>query len=307
MIDGPSPSGAGSARTDAAAARPVPPLERGIVLFACDLSPHAAAALAPAQALAAAFGGELAAVHVMPTTMPASRAFPALANPALLSPTRRGDFRRALEGVLQPARAASLSARAILREGRPADEVLGVAAALPASIIVVGTHGRRAIDRALLGTVAEKVIGRSSCPVLAVPPAFEMGRRAWPRVVLAATDFSADAAEAVARAASIAAKTGARLVVAHVVEGRGSRAKRLRAEGRLRAGLPGAAEVAIAGNSGRLADDILAVATAHAADLLVVGAARKPLLGRALFGSTAVAVVRSSTCPVLVVAAEPQD
>jgi len=278
VIDGLSPTVAGSARVATASKRPAAPLERGIVLFACDFSPFAAATLAPAQALAAAFGGEIAAVHVTPSTVPASRGFRALANPALLNPSRRGDVRRALEGVLQPARAASLATRVILREGRPADEVLHVAAALPAAVIVVGTRGRRGIDRALLGTVAEKVLAKAGCPVLAVPPAFEMGRRPWPRVVFAATDFSADAASAVACATSIAERTGARLVVAHVVEVRPTRSK-------------------------RLAEDILAFASGSAADLVVIGAARKPLLGRALFGSTAVAVVRASTCPVLVAGA----
>ena len=37
-------------------------------------------------------------------------------------------------------------------------------------LIVIGTHGRRGISRALLGSVAEKVVRMSSVPVLSVRP-----------------------------------------------------------------------------------------------------------------------------------------
>lgn len=40
---------------------------------------------------------------------------------------------------------------------------------LPADIIVIGTHGRRGLDRLLLGSVAEKLVRLSSVPVLLIP------------------------------------------------------------------------------------------------------------------------------------------
>jgi nucleotide-binding universal stress UspA family protein len=36
-------------------------------------------------------------------------------------------------------------------------------------MIVVGTHGRRGLAHVLLGSVAEKVVHRSTCPVLTIP------------------------------------------------------------------------------------------------------------------------------------------
>jgi nucleotide-binding universal stress UspA family protein len=37
-------------------------------------------------------------------------------------------------------------------------------------LIVVGTHGRKGLQRALIGSVAERVVRTASCPVLVVPP-----------------------------------------------------------------------------------------------------------------------------------------
>src|SRR6185503_2255581 len=90
---------------------------------------------------------------------------------------------------------------------------------LPADLIVMGTHGRGAFERSVIGSVAEAVLGRARCPVVTVPaqgvPSSAAG---MPRTVLWATDFSAHATAALPYALSIAAKGGADLVLVHAVE-----------------------------------------------------------------------------------------
>jgi len=54
--------------------------------------------------------------------------------------------------------------------GYPAEEILSIAEAEKADMIVMGTHGRKGIDRILFGSVAEKVVKSSSVPVLTVRP-----------------------------------------------------------------------------------------------------------------------------------------
>lgn len=54
--------------------------------------------------------------------------------------------------------------------GYPAEEVLAIAKAENADMIVMGTHGRKGIDRILFGSVAEKVVKSSPVPVLTVRP-----------------------------------------------------------------------------------------------------------------------------------------
>jgi universal stress protein A len=54
-------------------------------------------------------------------------------------------------------------------EGSPGDEIVDYAAKIGADLIVMGSHGRTGLGRILLGSVAEKVLHRATCPVLVVP------------------------------------------------------------------------------------------------------------------------------------------
>jgi len=53
--------------------------------------------------------------------------------------------------------------------GDPAAEIVRYAKGVRAGLIVLGTHGRTGVSRALLGSVAERVTRTAACPVLAVP------------------------------------------------------------------------------------------------------------------------------------------
>jgi universal stress protein A len=52
--------------------------------------------------------------------------------------------------------------------GQPADVIAEVAVKLPADLIVMVTHGRRGLARLVESSIAEKVLRRAPCPVLAV-------------------------------------------------------------------------------------------------------------------------------------------
>jgi nucleotide-binding universal stress UspA family protein len=53
-------------------------------------------------------------------------------------------------------------------EGPPAAEIVKAARRWQADLIVIGSHGRRGIRRALIGSVAEAVVRQAPCPVLVV-------------------------------------------------------------------------------------------------------------------------------------------
>ncbi len=61
----------------------------------------------------------------------------------------------------------------LVRVGSTADEVQRVAAEVGADMIVLGTHGRRGLARAFLGSVAEVVVRTSTRPVVVVPSAHD--------------------------------------------------------------------------------------------------------------------------------------
>jgi nucleotide-binding universal stress UspA family protein len=60
------------------------------------------------------------------------------------------------------------TAKSMIRSGPAWEEVLATATLVQADLIVLGTHGRRGLNRALLGSVAEKVVRMATVPVLTV-------------------------------------------------------------------------------------------------------------------------------------------
>ena len=84
---------------------------------------------------------------------------------------RLGDITRALAD-------AGIPADSQVRGGTPFESILDSAKTIPADLIVMGTHGRRGLSRALCGSVAEAVLRQSRCPVLTVrSPKYGPGHR----------------------------------------------------------------------------------------------------------------------------------
>ncbi|MBX3260509.1 MAG: universal stress protein [Labilithrix sp.] len=73
---------------------------------------------------------------------------------------------KALDDLVQPYASRKVEIHTSLEQADPRDAVLAVAKRLGADLIVMGTHGRRGIARALIGSVAESVVRTSPLPVL---------------------------------------------------------------------------------------------------------------------------------------------
>ena len=73
-----------------------------------------------------------------------------------------------LDSLIDSNKTSGISMTAILRDGVPWEEIKAVAEEVHADLIVIGTHGRRGLARALLGSVAENVIRTSNLPVLVI-------------------------------------------------------------------------------------------------------------------------------------------
>ena len=61
---------------------------------------------------------------------------------------------------------AGLKAVAARRDGDPAEQIVKAAAAWPADLVLVGTHGRTGLERLLMGSVARNVTLHAHCSVL---------------------------------------------------------------------------------------------------------------------------------------------
>jgi universal stress protein A len=138
------------------------------ILHPTDFSECAAAAQTTALDLVRRLGGEIVLLHVLVET-------PLYGESVLNMPTVRRVYdaqRKWAEETLE-ARAADLrqgGTKASWRGpvGVPFEEIVKIAEEERADMIVMGTHGRAGLNRALLGSIAERVIRLAPCPVLTV-------------------------------------------------------------------------------------------------------------------------------------------
>ncbi|HET8761130.1 MAG TPA: universal stress protein [Nitrospiria bacterium] len=80
----------------------------------------------------------------------------------------KADATKQLDALAAEVRGRKPGTQVSMREGLPVDEILLAAKALPADVIVLGTHGRTGLPHVLLGSVAERVVRGAPCPVLTV-------------------------------------------------------------------------------------------------------------------------------------------
>lgn len=79
---------------------------------------------------------------------------------------RRGE--QAIERVEHMITAHDVAVETVLETGDPATTIVEYAADIDADVVVLGTHGRSGVERRLIGSVAERVVRRSPCPVLTI-------------------------------------------------------------------------------------------------------------------------------------------
>ena len=82
--------------------------------------------------------------------------------------TLRETGREAVRDVEVAGTQAGLTVVTEVVEGNPHEEILEFVAEHDIDMVVMGTHGRTGLDRALMGSVAERVVRRSPVPVLTV-------------------------------------------------------------------------------------------------------------------------------------------
>jgi nucleotide-binding universal stress UspA family protein len=214
----------------------------------------------------------------------------------------------------------------LIDSGQPvAEAICGVALATEASLVVMGTHGRSAIEQAIFGSTAGNVVRHAPCDVLTVRAGGPDGDvttddeplRPWVagdgpiRRILCGVDFSECSAQALRRAWALSERFGAELVVMHgmkmpfwplqgestgsLVEPFTKKAYEALAEQLEEIGAGDARLFVLEGEPGR---QLLSLAAQVDADLVVMGTHGRTGLRRLAIGSVAERVVRAATIPV---------
>jgi len=293
------------------------------ILCPTDLSESSVRPLTYAAALARWYKSKLTVLHVVPTFDPIPMRSPSIAGDfQLVYPVPREQVLEELRRFADAAGVGSDEASLAAEPGDPSRSIVDQAVAIPADLVVMGTHGRSGFERLLLGSVAEKVLRTAPCPVLLVPPHLTAAIPDDVRFknILCPMDFSSGAMQALGFALDLARQADGSVTVLHVVEWLVEDEPRTQAhfnvpeyrqqlieDARRRMKALVAEEprnwsaIQDLVVSGRAHREVLRVASESATDLIVMGAQGRGGLGLALFGSTTQQVVRGATCPVMTV------
>lgn len=139
------------------------------IVVPVDFEAASDAALAYAKTLAAHFNASLAVVHVYQDPFARAAFAPEVYGAARpeLGEAARQDVHARLHALVHAGEVPRGAHVAVL-SGQTAQAIVEYAARCGASLIVMGTHGRRGLAHAVLGSVAEHVLRTAPCPVLTV-------------------------------------------------------------------------------------------------------------------------------------------
>lgn len=134
-------------------------------LVPIDFSESSAQAFTYAVALAKQLKARLTLLHIIQAP-PLAGGDMGVALPQTYLQEIEDLSRRDMEKYRQEADSEGVDTDIILVHGVPFQEILDTARSQQADLIVMGTHGRTGLSHVLLGSVAEKVVRLSPCPVL---------------------------------------------------------------------------------------------------------------------------------------------
>jgi nucleotide-binding universal stress UspA family protein len=192
----------------------------------------------------------------------------------------------------------------IIVDDSPSRAIIMTADNIGADLIIMGTHGRRGFRRAILGSVAERVLRETQRPVMTViPKASSPNAAVSIRTILCPVNFTPVARQALEHACGLTEAFDAQLIVVNVIE-KGEIAVSsvesqfspwvdpvVRRQTRYE-------QVLLASDA---AERVLEVADKARADLIVVGAQHKLFSDATVIGTTTERITRFARQPVLTV------
>ena len=139
------------------------------ILVPVDGSSTALVAISKAAGLAKAFGSEVTALYVLdPYPFTGVGADFAYGQAQYLS-AATAEANAALEAAKQELQAQGVPAKTLVGEGHAVHEgIVRVGENVGADLIVMGSHGRRGLEKLVLGSVAQRVLSTAHMPVLVV-------------------------------------------------------------------------------------------------------------------------------------------
>lgn len=288
------------------------------ILIATDLSSYSDTAIAAVQAMPLPPGSEVRLVHaVEPVPTVAIFAPPEFLT---MNEATERELRAILRDQAKKLEHLDRKASAIVGFGRAADVIIDESQRFSPDLIVVGSRGRGAVASSVLGSVSAEVIDRAACPVL-------VARRTTLSTIVLAEDGSVDAGAGAACIVALEPLSEAAVHVVSVVDeafpivladptgtatameayrayenamprlvARSTALAQERADSLARLGIRATVET----RKGDAAGELIAAATEHGADCIVIGSRGETGLRRLMLGSVARSVLFHAPCSVLI-------
>lgn len=137
------------------------------ILVPVDFSEHSRKSLRYARPFAEQFGASMSLLHVIePMVFPGEFAY-APVEPEDMDEQRMAKARQQLKKMAEEL-AATVPVESSVRLGRAWKEIVDTARTKEVDLLIISTHGYTGLKYALLGSVAEKIVRHSPCPVLVV-------------------------------------------------------------------------------------------------------------------------------------------
>jgi nucleotide-binding universal stress UspA family protein len=202
----------------------------------------------------------------------------------------------------------------LVERGYPPSIITDLIANEHVDLVVLGTHGRRGLSKLFLGSVAEQIFRRATCPVLTVGPGSELKpQQKWTPVrIILATDFSKGSFHALPYALALAEENHAQLILLHAAplvpweqQSDMGNYYQKRLEEMIPSGHQPSCQVDFAVRFDLAAPAIVSMAADKQADLIVMGVHHTALPGLDSHVPWTVAceVINAAHCPVLTVRA----
>jgi len=286
------------------------------ILCPIDFSEYSTRASDYAYSLAMHYGSKLFFEHVV---QPLTAAYPYYAFPDTVNQiywNLGAVAEDRLREIIKDYSWNGVQPQFVVERGLVPESILDFSVREKVGLIVMGTHGRQGLDRLTMGSVTEKVLRKSRCPVLAVrKPGHDFVApkdKAEPvhlKKIIYATDFSDTALRALDYALSLAMEYNSELTLLHVLEEMPGTGDLQSATGRALRQLENPIPQD-AGNwctikpvvrLGKPYEEIIQLALESQADLIVMGVRGRNALDLSLFGSTTHRVLQLGSSPVLAV------
>ncbi len=149
------------------------------IIFPTDGSDHAWKAAEYAKDLALKFGSDVLVVYAFPKVPP----YLGLKEMEEVAGKHMAEAERITKEAADFFKKAGVPVDVEILEGPAADAIIRITESRPCSLIVMGARGLNPFEGFLLGSVSQKVLSHSKCPVLVVRDREEKPRSEdWPQL-----------------------------------------------------------------------------------------------------------------------------